>query len=90
MNKPGKDKLIKLLMQKGLGVEGATIAADHLLANDVIVPPCKVGDTVYWVTSDSKIYQTSFSLPTSWSVFGISLFLTREEAEQALTEREQT
>lgn len=24
--------------------------ADHLLANGVIVPPCKVGDTVYYFT----------------------------------------
>ncbi|MBR5544880.1 MAG: hypothetical protein IKU66_05340 [Clostridia bacterium] len=25
--------------------------ADHLIANGVIVPPCKVGETVYWVTN---------------------------------------
>ena len=42
-----RERLKKLLMQKGLGVEGATIAADHLISNGVIVPPCKVGDTVY-------------------------------------------
>lgn len=29
--------------------------ADHLLANGVIVPPCKVGDVVYVITSDSPI-----------------------------------
>lgn len=27
--------------------QAAEIIADHLLANGVIVPPCKVGDTVY-------------------------------------------
>ena len=27
--------------------------ADGLLANGVVVPPCKVGDTVYVITSDS-------------------------------------
>lgn len=27
--------------------------ADHLLANGVIVPPCKVGDTVYSITECS-------------------------------------
>ena len=27
--------------------------ADHLLANGVIVPPCKVGDEVYVLTTDS-------------------------------------
>ena len=26
--------------------------ADHLLANGVIVPPCKVGDTVYYLTTE--------------------------------------
>lgn len=26
--------------------------ADHLLANGVIVPPCKVGDTVYYFASE--------------------------------------
>lgn len=29
--------------------EDKEILADHLLANGVIVPPCKVGDTVYLV-----------------------------------------
>lgn len=29
--------------------------ADYLLANGVIVPPCKVGDTVYWISSKNKI-----------------------------------
>lgn len=32
-----REKLIELLMQKGFGVEGATIAADHLIANGVKV-----------------------------------------------------
>ena len=32
-----RDSLIKLLMQKGFGVEGATIAADHLASNNVMV-----------------------------------------------------
>lgn len=30
-----KEKLVALLMQKGFGVEGATIAAGHLIANGV-------------------------------------------------------
>lgn len=25
-----------------------TQAADHLIANGVVLPPCKVGDTAYW------------------------------------------
>ena len=30
--------------------------ADHLLANGVIVPPCKVGDTVYHIASCKDFY----------------------------------
>ena len=37
-----KMKLNELLMQKGFGVEGANIASDHLIANDVVpVVRCK-------------------------------------------------
>lgn len=32
-----REKLVELLMQKGYGVEGATIATDHLIANGVTV-----------------------------------------------------
>ena len=32
-----REKLIELLMQKGFGVEGASIASDHLLANGVAI-----------------------------------------------------
>ena len=32
-----REKIIELLMQKGFGVEGATIAADHLIANGVTI-----------------------------------------------------
>lgn len=34
--------------------QAAEIIADYLLANGVIVPPCKVGDTV-WVISESRV-----------------------------------
>ena len=34
------------------------IRADYLLANGVIVPPCKVGDTVYWINRVSKEIET--------------------------------
>lgn len=44
-----RDKLIKLLEETGMieGTSRCNIVADELLANGVIVPPCKVGDTVY-------------------------------------------
>lgn len=46
--------------QKGLtDTEGrAKFIADHLLANGVIVPPCKVGDMVY-VICDKKVQETT-------------------------------
>lgn len=89
---------------------GVKSLADHLLANGVIVPPCKVGDTVYfpmetngecepyvdvgtvfcigfderhtmWISaryeSGLKYYHTSDD-------FGKTVFLTREESEEAL------
>ena len=50
-----RDRLIELLNQtRGTyffaGDDNLNLLADHLLANGVIVPPCKVGDTVYVVS----------------------------------------
>ena len=51
-----RDRLIELLEKANETVIGFTIdgdigiIADHLLAEGVIVPPCKVGDTVYHIT----------------------------------------
>ena len=90
--------------------------ADYLLANGVIVPPCKGGDMVYRVMADKRIkqpyqykvigfwysadetcnnlhlvryvngvFESSMSVP--FSEFNRILFLTKEEAEQALEER---
>ena len=44
-----RDRLIELL---GDYLYSEQIS-DHLLANGVIVPPCKVGDIVYVLTTDS-------------------------------------
>ena len=52
-----RDRLIELIKQVPYGVSvGAKFTqqfsekmADNLLANGVIVPPCKVGDTVYYI-----------------------------------------
>ena len=45
-----RDRLIELLRKSGASFENALPEeiADHLLANGVIVPPCKVGDEI-WV-----------------------------------------
>lgn len=46
-----RDRLIELLRKSGASFENALPEeiADYLLANGVIVPPCKVGDTVYFL-----------------------------------------
>lgn len=52
--------------------------------------PCKVGDTVYSVVKDGlQIFELKFSLDfyvRRMSDFGKTVFLTKEEAEQALAE----
>ena len=84
--------------------------ADYLIANNIILPPCKVGDKVYWILPDldgwhvskdtvtevgSKGFWVSMYTETddmddftSWDEFGKTVFLTREDAEKALGERE--
>ena len=73
--------------------------ADNLLANGVIVPPCKVGDTVYKTSvlgeiTELKIKGFDCGIATEpYNIipienFGKTVFLTKEEAEQALKERE--
>ena len=44
-----RDRLIALLSDKSIDTsDDVEFVADHLLANGVIVPPCKVGDEI-WV-----------------------------------------
>ena len=86
--------------------------ADHLLANGVIVPPCKVGDTVWSFLEDNRLLECEVKQfyidkkekgmtyePKAFRgkmyganirAFGKTVFLTKEEAEQALKEREQS
>ena len=67
--------------------------ADYLLEHGVIVLPCKVGDTLC-CESAIKGHITYLEAPNlEWIVenrklFGKEIFLTREEAEKALKERE--
>ena len=100
-----KDKLTNLIQNavSGCARNWAEVIADHLLDNGVIVPPCKVGDTVYWETSDNRIVggkivkssykfrvQVDSGLEFSFDDFelGNAIFLSREEAERALKESE--
>ena len=107
-----KERLVKLLGNAPIGVNGITLLdkhepkaieeiADYLLANGVIVPPCKVGDTVwsaFWSVRSHKvtrieITESELNVATNdyrfnFSDFGRIVFLTREEAEAKLKERE--
>lgn len=87
----------------------AEITADMLLANGVIVPPCKVGDTVYYpafgidrvllykvisIKLNSKglyvVCENNLSksqMTHRATQIGKTIFLTKEEAERALTEK---
>ena len=123
-----RERLIELIRGARTTTKGANcdleregLFADYLLANGVIVPPCKVGDTVYeakgngkivkgivesihqnlvgseagrWIVTswfdnyyaDSKIagFECGTHLYSAFDDFGKTVFLTREEAEQAL------
>jgi hypothetical protein len=74
--------------------------ADYLLENGVIVPPCKVGDKVYEIEYEIGSYEMWEAHPLETEVKAICLltendyhpldrigkdvFLTKNEAEQAL------
>ncbi len=68
--------------------------ADHLLAEGVIVPPCKAGDVVfqtdgvriYPLVIEKVIYDTN-GIAFDERAIGRSIFLTRDEAKKALAER---
>ena len=112
-----RERLIELLMQGDIAAakqgvfnccmcrrEAETIA-DYLLENGVIVPPVKVGDTVYIFERGSYIIPICGQGKPHWEIkiekcsfkywlldnhkFGVNMFFTREEAEKALKEREQ-
>ena len=76
--------------------EAVNKLADHLLANGVIVLPCRVGDTVYTNINGTGLHN-SFRVESvdlvgfsngiyswTWHQLGKSVFLTLEEADRAL------
>lgn len=103
-----REKLIKLLddgCRKAYdditGKRVNEFVADHLLENGVIVPPCKVGDTVYveaygeitnayvclFEVCSKTICAKLYIDPDTYEYYDIeNVFLTREEAEKALDE----
>lgn len=77
------------------------LLADYLLKYGVVIPPCKVGDTVYYIAG-KKIYKSkchAITLQPSMQIHLIdydgdnarystkSVFRTLGEAEEALAER---
>lgn len=96
-----RDRLIELLEEcrsiEGVGSDLIEKQADHLIANGVIVPPCKVGHPVYRICKqkypvdayrmhweeDWVILTRPFDLSMIQEI-GKTVFLTREEAERAL------
>ena len=73
-----RERLVELLQNVPSqydGSRGVGTIADYLLANGVIVPPCKVGDTVYIVddTTDgivvgriTHLEQNIYTTPREW------------------------
>ncbi len=104
-----RDRLIEILQEFADGtitgnghiVDGTEVnmVADYLLYNGVIVPPCKVGDSVWYITDFGNVVEAKviegFAVVSKHNLcFGIksssiskTAFLTREEAEKALAER---
>ena len=80
-------------------LRGEEYLADYLIANGIIVPPCKAGDTVYKTSilgeiTELKVKGFDGEVITepynhiSFSALNKTVFLTREDAERALRECE--
>lgn len=110
-----RDRLIELILKSEIlcntcgestNTYCAEALADHLLANGVIVLPCKVGTEVYlsdYIDTHHRVKEYKFlgnkiavviecwewqrTCTRMLDEFGKTVFLTKEEAEQALKER---
>ena len=114
-----KNKLINLLLacdkeheildcfsERPTKKQTAELLADYLITNGVLIPPCKIGDEVWFNTYKQSatvcvgvqphkvdaidvniICDTSSLAPVtiSHARFGKDVFLSREEAEEALS-----
>ena len=51
-----REKLIELIQSSvgGCARHWAEIIADNLIANGVLLPPCKVGDNLYWINPETN------------------------------------
>ncbi len=95
-----REQLIRLIADAmdSADVTASAEIADYLLDNGVIVPPVKVGQTVYQI-DDTRVYELKVNgvcdiiydtdaIAFSQDIIGKRLFLTREAAEAALKARE--
>ena len=99
--KTDRDRLIDLIHDSDLSLDSVRLA-DHLLANGVIVPPCKVGDVVYYPYEygnkvlEKTVIKIVIEKEDRWLDVGVSflpfenigktVFLTKKEAMQKLKE----
>lgn len=76
-----RERLIELLQEWGNkendGVRAESIA-DYLLANGVIVPPCKVGTPLYFLSGDAEECEIIESLSWSYIIDSLGLITIEE------------
>ncbi len=80
-----RERLIELMEQATNGSCHVEDVADYLLENGVVVPICKIGDTVYviWFSDDSQSYKMAEHTVTDISTKYI--WLEEEELYYPLT-----
>jgi hypothetical protein len=102
-----RDRLIDIIRDifhtdfSGTDEEGYADFADKLLANGVILPPCKVGDKIYFISIYNKVEEYIVKgicqypnglfveinyLGNSYTMPIDKAFLTKSQAEQKLKE----
>ena len=95
-----RERLIEIIEQSGM-LEGkirSGIVADELIANGVVLPPCKLGDKIYQ-TDGIRIYESTISEITftaqkmifvteniafDETAIGKSIFLDKKEVQAKL------
>lgn len=104
-----RDRLIELIdkafikSDDNFGMPNVNQVADYLIANGVILPPCKVGDKIYYpyeygnkvlekevrriIVNDDMWLDVGVGFLPFENV-GKTAFLTKEEAEKCLKEKE--
>lgn len=95
-----REKLIELIMDatNGCARYWASLIADKLLSEGVIVPPFPIGTKYYRIVARQgkfagvycvirKAILNYYNIDNVMNDYGKTVFLTREEAEKALAER---